>query len=312
MIFPRKLAEGDRVAIVSPSSEVNRGYVEGAVKVLRQWGLKPEVAPHAVGHPCGSFAASKSNRLADLKAAMLDDEVRCIFCSRGGYGAVHLLADLDSPEYFRNPKWLVGFSDISALHALWHKHGVASIHGSMAKYLASYPADDRYSLMLRQVLMQPQPAPFRLEWMAPSGICNNPGDAEGELVGGNFAVLNGLSATPYDMFPRTAGDAILFLEDIGEQIYEIDRMMHRLWLSGTLSNIKGLVIGNFSDYRIDRNFTGMEQMIRRRLDEWNLCLLPVAFGLPCGHQDINVPLLEGARVSLAVSSTGAVMQIIDK
>lgn len=311
--YPRPLEPGDKVMILSPSSEVKSEFVEGAVEALRSRGLDVEVAPHAIGCADGSFASSLENRLTDFKSALLDDTVRCIFCSRGGFGAVHLLSALDTEEFFRNPKWLVGFSDISALHALWQSHGVASIHGSMAKYLAQHGADDPYSEMLFDLLMKPMPSAFEVEWEAPAEVCNTPGSAFGRLVGGNFAVLNGLAATPYDIFPNgeDADDVVLFLEDIGEQIYEIDRMLHRLKLSGTLRKIKALLAGNFSEYRSDKNFQTMEEMIRRRLDEWEIESLPVAFGFPCGHEGVNVPVPEGAWVKVEINERKAKLQILE-
>lgn len=311
--YPRPLEPGDKVVILSPSSEVKSEFVDGAVEALRSRGLDVEVAPHAIGCADGSFASSLEHRLSDFRSALLDDTVRCIICSRGGFGAVHLLSALDREELFRTPKWLVGFSDISALHALWQSHGVASIHGSMAKYLAQHCADDPYSEMLFNLLMKPQPSAFEVEWEAPAEVSNITGDACGRLAGGNFAVLNGLAATPYDVFPHgdDADDVILFLEDIGEQIYEIDRMLHRLKLSGTLGKIKALLVGNFSDYRPDKNFQTMEEMIRRRLDEWQIESLPVAFGFPCGHEGVNVPLPEGATVKVEIKERKAKLLILE-
>ena len=134
--LPAPLAPGAKVAILSPASIIRPEYVEGACATLRHMGFSPEVMPHTLG-ACGSFAGTHAERLSDLCRAMADPVVDAIICSRGGYGCAHLLGELDAdPSLWRRPKWLVGFSDISALHALWGKHGISSVHASMTKHLA--------------------------------------------------------------------------------------------------------------------------------------------------------------------------------
>lgn len=300
IVFPAPLAPGAGIALLSPASEVKREYIDGAVAMLRSAGFSPIVMPSALGPADGSYAASLEVRLEDMRRALSDPEVKCIMCGRGGYGCVHLLPYLSERMVKENPKWLVGFSDVSALHALWLKAGVASVHASMARHLALFPVDDPatselLSILRREGLPDYSVAPY------PDNI---PGEASGVLKGGNLAVLNSLAATPFDILDIRAGeDVILFIEDVSEPIYAVERMLMRLWLSGALSRVRGLVVGRFTEYRPDRNFDDMESMITALLKRCGLSSIPVAFNFPVGHFDGNLPLVEGARTHLSVTES---------
>lgn len=315
MLTPPALRPGDTVAILSPASVVKREYVEGAAKFLRSEGLNPLIMPSAVSEPCGSYAATYEQRLADLREAMLREDVRAILCARGGYGCVHLLQALDTLPDVAFQKWLIGFSDISALHALWQKHGVVSLHAPMAKDMTEQPDFYRSTVMktLRHILPH---------YDIDTHPYNRQGSADGILIGGNLAVIDGLAGTPYDptnlvdkvsagsqslssdkslgMMPEGQG-VILFLEDIGEKIYQVERMLYRLHLSGRLAHLSGLVIGQFTEYNADRNHPDMYAMIHERLQEWGVDC-PVAFNFPAGHVDLNFPLSLGSLVHLTVDS----------
>ena len=297
MKSPCPLRLGDRVAIVSPASIIDPVLVDGAVATLAQLGFDPVVMPHALG-TCGSYSGTRRERLDDMLAALRDPSTRAILCSRGGYGAVHLFEDLRR-EVAADPKWIIGFSDISALHALWMSCGIESIHGSMANQLALGP-DTAATKRLMELLAGRRPA---LEWANDTIVANRPGTVTAPLSGGNLAVLDGLGGTPYDSLKP---GHILFIEDIAEPIYKIERMLYRLRLSGKLESIAGLIVGRFTDYRPDRNYGTMEEMIADMVAGYSF---PVAFGAPIGHiGEENMPLLHGAVSTLTVTDNRCVLQ----
>ncbi len=297
---PEPVSPGDRIAIVSPASVIDPGLVRGAVSTLDSLGYEPVVMPHALGRN-GSFSGTADERFRDLADALTDTSVRAILCSRGGYGAVHLLERLE-PLVARsacNPKWLIGFSDISALHALWYRHGIPSLHASMARQFATGP-DDR---PMQTLIAMMQGSPFTLGWTNNTDIPNRPGTVTATLTGGNLAVLDALVSTPYDTLKP---GNILFIEDIAEPVYKIERMLYRLILSGVLERIAGLVVGRFTEYRPDPNHSSMEAMIRETVDRYSF---PVAFDAPIGHiGPDNMPVMHGATVTMTVTENHCVLR----
>lgn len=292
IIFPSPLVKGDKIAIISPASHILPDYVDGACNAIAEMGYQPVVSTHCKGQ-CDGYSGTIEQRLADFNEALHNPEVKAILCSRGGYGVVHLLEYFSTEQIAQNAKWLIGFSDISALHAAMSASGVASIHASMAKHLTQFGIDNPASQALFNILegklptYEVEPHPF-----------NRPGTATGTLVGGNMAVLCGLLDTEFDLLSR--GD-ILFIEDIGEEVYKIERMLYNLRLSGVLPMIKGLIVGRFTDYRNpDGNGESMEQMVKRMVEPYDF---PVAFNFPVGHVDENMPLIESASVKLTVAQT---------
>ena len=296
--LPAPLAPGAKVAILSPASIIRPEYVEGACATLRHMGFSPEVMPHTLG-ACGSFAGTHAERLSDLCRAMADPVVDAIICSRGGYGCAHLLGELDAdPSLWRRPKWLVGFSDISALHALWGKHGISSVHASMTKHLALGAGDPLNRRLLSLLSGNGLPP---VEWTAPAdaAAANRSGVATATLRGGNLAVISALLRTPFD--PFIAG-SILLLEDIAEPIYKVERIMWQLRMSGVLGQLAGLIVGQFTDYRPSRDHDSMEKMLARFAPD---VPDPVAFGAPVGHIDANHPVLLNATATLRVDGARA-------
>ena len=289
--IPAPLRDGDRIAIVSPSGPVDSALVYAAADTLRGQGYRVDIFPSALGK-CGQYAASDSARLADLSAALTDSTVRAILCSRGGYGAVHLLDSLSALPLERDPKWLIGFSDISALHALLASRGIASIHGNMCKHIALGPDDEDNATFLA-MLRGYRPA----YEFAPDSL-NRCGQASGRLLGGNLAVIAELINTPYDVIqPGT----ILFIEDVEEPIYKIERIMYQLRLSGVLPRLGGLIVGQFTGYRPNDSYETMERMIADMTAPYTY---PVAFNVPIGHVDHNVPVIQSAEVTLTVTPEG--------
>lgn len=247
LIIPPALKEGDKIAIVSPAGISRAQNVYNALPVLQELGWEPYTSKHAFGRH-GTYSGTDDERYADLEEALLDPEVKAILCSRGGYGAVHLLERLDKLPLRENAKWIIGFSDISALHALMSRHGIASIHGPMARHIATHSGNDADSQALFGIL-QGKPQTFEI---APHPL-NRPGEATAPLLGGNMAVLNGLIGTPFDMFkPGT----ILFIEDVSEPIYKIERMMYQL----KLIHHAFYLVDRFRDILYEQDCPGLEHV----------------------------------------------------
>lgn len=293
--YPAPLRPGDKVAILAPSGPVKKEYVDQSAEVIRELGYEPVVYPTAY-ESIGTFSARAGRRFADLKAALADPEVRAILCGRGGYGAVHLLDSLSTLDVTSDPKWLVGFSDISALHAFMASRGVASVHASMCSHLRLGP-DDEENAYLFSILRGEWP-----EYEFEAHPYNHFGRAEGRLVGGNFAVLQALIDTPYDII--RPGD-ILFLEDVDEPVYKIERFLYQLKLAGVFDRLAGVAFGQFTEYKPDRTLGDMEEMIRDVMAGYPD--LPVAFDLPIGHISHNVPVVESSHAVLDIMPEGVVL-----
>lgn len=297
MTIPPLLNPGDVVALVSPASAVDPALIQGACDALLAEGFTPMVMPHAAGRS-GSFSGTAAQRLADMQAAIDNPAVKAILCTRGGYGAVHLLGELR----MHRPVWIIGFSDISALHAACLHRGWLSIHSSMAKELTlgrccGNDANRRLFSILRTGHM---PA---IEF-APHAL-NRQGEACGILVGGNLAVINGLASTPFDVM--NTPDPILVIEDVAEPIYKVERVLWRLRLSGALGRLRGLVVGQFTEYKPSADHSDMYYMIASALADLRI---PVAFNAQIGHVDGNLPFVSGMRARLTVSSTSSKIEEI--
>ncbi|MCH5238689.1 MAG: LD-carboxypeptidase [Muribaculaceae bacterium] len=308
MIFPDALKRGDKIAFFSPASVVKDNYVFTAIERVAARGYHPVLMPHALGPHEGSFAASKPNRLCDFVDALQDKSIKAIMATRGGYGCCQLLANIPFSLVRSNPKWLIGFSDISALIALWIKSDVAAIHGPMCKHLATMPEDDFATESLFNILE----TGGRFNYFTKPHPYNIYGSSSAILIGGNMAVLNELADTPCDILRDCCDkDIILFFEDIAEPIYKVNRMLWRLLLAGILDNVKGLIFGQFTEYHPDANFTSMEEMIHSFIQK-NLPFtpFPVAFDFPVGHIDSNFPLTVGARVEFEVSESGVSLKTV--
>lgn len=312
-MIPRKVRKDGKVALIGPATRIRPEIVEALVRLCEECpdempGGGLIVYPSALdAYACGSYAASPEQRVADFTDAWSREDVDLVICARGGYGCVQLIPHIPLSLVRDNPKWLIGFSDISALHALWLKAGVKSLHAPMAKHLTLLPADDPSTSALISILRGDTTMDYKIS----QSPFNRLGSATGRLMGGNLAVLNGLAATPFDILsPEEAEGSILFIEDISEAIYAVERMLLRLNMAGTLHALRGLIIGQFTEYHPDRNFQSMEEMISNLLDRVGINGIPVAFGFPTGHVDLNLPLIEGEPVALTVTREGATLSNI--
>lgn len=294
-ITPRWLRPGDLFAIVSPAGAVVPELVHLAADQLIARGYRVRIMPHALGR-YGTYSGTIEERYGDFVEAWSDPDVGAVLCSRGGYGAVGLLDGLDKIPLADNAKWLVGFSDISALHALMCRHRVHSIHGSMARYIKTGGDNLDYTMDLLQGALP------ELVWRSESG--NITGRATGRLVGGNLAVLDALIGTPYDIYRH---GEILVIEDISEPIYKVERMLWHLALAGIFDKVKAVIAGDFCDWKPDRNFDTMNSMIRRFLLPYGI---PVAFDAPIGHAGRCLPWIEGAMVEIDVREYSAAVRYL--
>lgn len=295
MVMPPFLRPGDSIAVISPSSSPDARTVEAGCRALRQWGYVPVVGRHAAENYHG-FAGPVAHRAEDFLWALRDSTIRAIMCTRGGDGGVQVLPLVDAVEFRRHPKWLIGFSDITAFHSASVQAGVMSIHGPMCHAIAHNGASDTANVALRQLLGGQLPAYH----CAPHQL-NQYGTAEGMLVGGNFSVFCGLAGSPYD-FLNSRSDLILFIEDTDEQMTKIDRLLHLLEVRGILGRLKGIVVGWFTHYKHpDNGFADMDTMLHEYLQHYDI---PVCYGFPVGHARPNMPLIEGCRVRLAVTPSG--------
>lgn len=293
------LHEGDTIAIISPSSATDTATVNGGIRTLERWGFHTVVSRCALRDYRG-FAGTIEERRNDLIWALQNPSVKAVMCSRGGDGAVHLLCEL-SPDFFRKyPKLLIGFSDITALLSAEACVGNVGIHGSMCHAIATYEGNDTVSQALRRMLLG-QLHEYHVE-VHP---LNQKGKASGILVGGNMSVLHGLAGSAYD--PLTLPEIILFVEDTGESMTKVDRMLHNIEVRGLMSHVKGVIIGQFTNYkRIPNTFEDMNHMFHEYLQRYNI---PVCYDFPVGHRHMcNFPLPVGSRVEMEVTGEGTTLR----
>lgn len=294
MILPPALNLGDTIAICSPAGAVKPELFAPAIEALTSRGYRVKVMPHAMGR-YGSYSADADARLGDMLSALHDPDVKAIMCGRGGYGAVELLHRLEEYVTADNPKWLIGFSDITALHALWQTKGIASVHASMLKGLAEGPlalTDRLFDILEGRKVVY--------DWGVTHSL-NRPGMAKGQLCGGNLSVLGALIGTPYTDYLKGA-NRILIIEDVNEPIYKIERILWQLRYAGILPSLSGLIVGDFTGTKADLNYSDAYAMVYAMVSEYSF---PVALGVPVGHIADNHPLLLG-HCTLMVDANGSV------
>jgi muramoyltetrapeptide carboxypeptidase len=291
MITPPYLKKGDRIAIVSPARRVSPAEIGAAISVFESWGLEV-VQGENLYASFNQFAGSDEQRQSDLQQMLDDPSIRAVICSRGGYGTVRIIDRLDFNRFIRDPKWIVGYSDVTVLHSHIHRHfGIETLHALM-------PVNFRENCTRNESLNSMRRALFgkKLEYNVPSGQYFRSGSAGGQLVGGNLSILYSLTNTGSDI---TTDGKILFLEDLDEYLYHIDRMMMNLRRSGKLEGLAGLVVGSMTrmhDNEVPFNKTAGE-IIAEAVEDYSY---PVCFNFPAGHVDTNLALILGREVRLDV------------
>jgi muramoyltetrapeptide carboxypeptidase len=284
---PRRLEQGDRVAVVAPAGPLDGERLELGIKYLRDWGIEVEVMPSALARDerLPYLAGDDKVRAAEFRAAWLDPSFKAVFAGRGGYGVQRLLQHLDVDELAPIEKILVGFSDITALHEAFNSRGLVTIHSPMAASVGQLRVQESHD-RLRDLLFAPETI---TDLLAPVGAQTVvPGTAEGRLLGGNVALLASSIGTP--TYAPPAG--IVVLEDVGEEGYRVDRLLTQLIRAGWLDQVTGLVIGDFS---MDPERDLVADVVRERLEPLGL---PMVEGAAIGHEDLNLAIPLGLPVRL--------------
>ena len=296
-VQPPALQPGDKIALISPAYFTTKENVDAAAEILRSWGFEPVTGPNVGKEYLGYYAGTDKERLADLKWALKDPSIKAILCNRGGYGTIHLTRMLPLRTFAAHPKWLIGFSDITTLHGMANRAGVMSIHGTMCSLMAKSHGVGMTNTLLRDLLTGTVP-----QYEVPAHPLNQPGLAQGTLVGGNLSCITPILGTEADA--TLAGGIILFIEEVEEDMSHIDRMINALLLNGVFDRCRGVILGEFTDCEANLGYDSVEEMICSYLKDRDI---PVLCGFPAGHGDVNLPLLMGAPVTLDVSDTGATL-----
>jgi muramoyltetrapeptide carboxypeptidase len=296
MRVPPFLTAGDTVAIVAPAGKIPKESIDKAADVLRSWGLQVVISKNISSRSHSYFSGSDKERLADIQE-MLDGNICAVLCARGGYGMTRILDRIDFSFFLKNPKWIIGFSDITALHLKLYELGVESIHGPMSSHFFKSEYSESIT-SLRNLLFGKQQA-----IAASHNKMNRPGSASGVVIGGNLSLLNdalGTTTSP-DM-----KNAILMVEEIGEYKYKVDRMFTQLNRAGKLDQLAALIIGHMTDIRdADPGFgESIEEIVMDKVKEYSY---PVAFNFPFGHDAPNMAWRHGARATLSVEETGSTL-----
>jgi len=294
MKTPRYLKAGDTIAITATARKVSMEELQPSIDVFKSWGLNVKLA-EGIFETDNQFAGSDVIRTQALQLLLDDPNVQAIICARGGYGTVRIIDQLDFSTFNQYPKWIIGFSDVTVLHSHVFSHfHIPTLHAAMPITMQAHNVDEESNESLRKVLFGEN-----INYTFPSHSFNRKGKATGKLIGGNLSVLYALIGSPSDI--ETDG-CILFLEDLDEYLYHIDRMMMNLKRAGKLKNLAGIIIGGMNDMRdntIPFGKTALE-IITEHTDDYNY---PVAFGFPAGHERKNLAMVFGINCTLSVSDT---------
>jgi len=288
--WPQFLKAGDRVAIVATARHANEEDIQKGVNYLESWGLKVEQADN-LSQQHFIFAGTESARRSGLQKAIDDPGIKAIFCLRGGNGTHRLIDFIHLKNLKKHPKWIIGYSDVTVLLNHVAQYRIPSIHGPMPFSMYKDKEQEGASA-LRKVLFGELP-----EYSFPSHALNQLGTAEGKLIGGNLAVLHSLISTPSDI---TWKNKILFIEEVDEYIYHLDRMLYHFSRTGRMKGLSGLVVGHLSSMKDNLEPFGLsaQEVVARIVKPYKI---PLAFSFPTGHELPNMPLVIGAMVKLEVS-----------
>jgi len=297
--FPKSLKKRDKIAIISPAGSVEETQLEKTLALIKSKGYKPILGENLyTKYQNGySYAGTEKQRIKDINWALNDFEISAVWASRGGYGCQHLVQHLDLKEFKKNPKWYIGYSDNTVIQSYLLKKGFASIHGQTIKTSSFGVTDESYDLTF-DILKGKYP-----NYKIDSTEYNRVGEASGILVGGNLALIYALLGTKYSFDFQ---DKILFIEDIGENFYAMDRMIMSLELAGVFKKIKGLIVGGMTNMGNDGENKSYEesfdpfvnQQIANRVSNYDF---PTVFNFPNGHIFENRPLILGSEIKMSVA-----------
>lgn len=300
MIFPKALKKGAKIAVISPAGAVDVSQLEKGIEMIKNRGFEPVLGEHLYTRYSNgyNYAGTEQERLKDINWALNDKDISAVWASRGGYGCQHLIQHLKLKNFTENPKWYIGYSDNTVIQSYLLKKGFASIHGQTMKTSSFGVTDESYDLIF-DILKGKAP-----KYALKPHELNKKGNIEGELVGGNLALIYALLGTPYSFDFK---DKILFIEDIGENFYALDRMIMSLELAGVFKKIKGLIIGGMTNMGDEKENKSYEEsfdefvykLISDRISKYNF---PTVFGFPNGHIKDNRPLIIGGTVKMKVEA----------
>ncbi|MBN9299546.1 MAG: LD-carboxypeptidase [Filimonas sp.] len=305
LIIPPYLKKGDVIGITSPAGYILEKDIQSAVQQIETWGFKTEVGK-TIGTRDGSLGGTDADRLADFQYMLDNKNIKAILCARGGYGVVRIIDGIDFSNLRRHPKWIIGFSDITVFHChINHNYNVATIHSKMCN---SFPDDwskaDETQLKTIQSIQQVLSGE-KMSYNAVFNPNNRLGKATGALVGGNLRTMENLAGTKSDI---DVTGKILFVEDVSEPLYNIDRMFWSLKRTGKLKNISALVVGGFSvkpETNPDDTFSrDLYAIVNEKVKEYKY---PVCFDFPVGHQRNNYALKCGIRHKLEVTEVATTL-----
>lgn len=303
MIQPPYLCAGDTIGIVATGKKVTSGDIEQSFAVFKRWGLTLRLSRHlySTAHPY--LAGVDNERLPDLQAMLDDPTIKAIICARGGYGTARILDQLDFSAFRKNPKWIVGFSDITALHQSLLTRGYQSIHGAMPILFAGPNAEPSIESLRLALFGESQII------SAPANPFNKPGQAMGRIMGGNLSLLASVLGTA-DEPDTTAG--ILVIEEIDEYWYKVDRMIVQLKRAGKFEKLAGLIIGYFTGIKDDTSVGFGEKIEHIVLHHTRDYTFPVAFNFPTGHENPNFSWKHGRTMRLDVTDLGSSLREISE
>ena len=292
MIQPSHLKPGDTIGIVCPSGYIPLEKVQICIQTLEKWGYKVKLGT-TVGAKKDSFSGTDQQRAEDLQTMLDDASVKAILCARGGYGASRIINTIEFKAFNKQPKWVIGFSDITVLHAAILQQNCMSIHGPMAAAFAKGEAGEPYIQSLKQVLEGE-----KTSYTIPAHSMNTLGNAKAEMVGGNLCILAHLIGSKNAL---DTNEKILFIEDVGEYHYNIDRLMIQCKNAGLFENLAGLVIGGFTDLKDPSSDFGASanEIIKEHIVGYTY---PICFDFPISHSLPNFAIKQGQVYSLAVSA----------
>lgn len=298
IIFPKALKKGAKIAVISPAGAVDPSQLEKGIEMIKNRGFEPILGEHLYTKFSNgyNYAGTEQERLKDINWALNDQDISAVWASRGGYGCQHLVQHLKLKNFTENPKWYIGYSDNTVIQSYLLKKGFASIHGQTIKTSSFGVTDESYDLIFDVLKGK------NLKYALKSHQLNTTGTIEGELVGGNLALIYALLGTKYSFDFK---DKILFIEDIGENFYALDRMIMSLELAGVFTKIKGLIIGGMTNMGDEKENKSYEEsfdefaykLISDRISKYNF---PTVFGFPNGHIKDNRPLIIGGKVTVKV------------
>lgn len=302
MKLPPYLQTGDTIAITCPAGYMPLEKAETCINVLQQWGYDVLVGKTLSSKSKTYFSGTDEERLNEFQAMLDAPEVKAILCGRGGYGVGRIIDQLDFTAFKKHPKWIIGFSDITVFHAHINRNfKIATLHSSMAAAFNSGEYKNKYVQSIKAALEG-----TKSDYTCKTHKLNHNGTATAELVGGNLALIAHLIGTKSDYVTK---GKILFLEDVGEQHYNVDRMLHQLKRSGKLDALAGLIIGGFTDMQDTERPFGKKvyDLIHELISEYKY---PICFGFPVSHAKENLALKVGAAHQLQVNNE--LVRLIEK